>query len=248
MTGWRPAGRALVELYPRGIALLWLAPAVIALVAIPEFLQHVAEIQLGMFDDRESFREHAQDPRRMMFGYAKIAGLVLTMLAAARFWWARGHDARWWDVRSVAWKRLGLGFLLFMLLPSLPGVFNDQFGKPAMRGVSLAMTVLLLPALFLMLAGLYGDRRTSQRAIWRRSWPWAMLTLLLLVAAFLPSQWLHQMNHKWAIGAAVWAVWALMIFDSLLVGLLAGLVGTAFYLGYTAFADGEGQRSGLDAR
>jgi hypothetical protein len=41
------------------------------------------------------------------------------------------------------------------------------------------------------------------------------------------------------LGADPATVWALMIFDSLLVGLLAGLTGTALYLGYAAFARGE---------
>ena len=49
------AGRALVDLYPKGLSLFWLAPAVMGLVVIPEFLQHVVEIRLGMFDSREAF-------------------------------------------------------------------------------------------------------------------------------------------------------------------------------------------------
>jgi ABC-type antimicrobial peptide transport system permease subunit len=44
------------------------------------------------------------------------------------------------------------------------------------------------------------------------------------------------MNHDWALGASPIVVWGLMIFDSLLVGLMAGLTGTALYLGYAGFA------------
>ena len=112
-----------------------------------------------------------------------------------------------------------------------------QIGKSASDTIGLVLTIALLPALFLMLAGLFGDRTTPIRAMWRRSWPWAVLMVLLLVLAFMPAQWLHGMNHKWAFGAHPATVWALMAFDSLLVGLLAGLTGTAFYLGYAAFRD-----------
>ncbi|HEV2043196.1 MAG TPA: hypothetical protein VGR05_00820, partial [Sphingomicrobium sp.] len=56
--------RSIIELYPRGIAMIWVAPLVLALVAVPEFLQHVAEIQLGMFDSRESARAVADHPQR----------------------------------------------------------------------------------------------------------------------------------------------------------------------------------------
>ena len=55
---------SIVALYRRGISMLWVAPAVLALVVVPEFLQHVAEINLGMFDNRESARAAAEDPLR----------------------------------------------------------------------------------------------------------------------------------------------------------------------------------------
>ena len=233
------AWRAALELYPRGFSLFWLAPGLLALVVVPEFAQHVAEIRLGMFDSRDAFRSLAADPARMAFGYAKVAGLMVAMLAAARFWWAREHGARWYDLRQMAWKRLAVGFVLFMIIPSLPGLFNAQIGQPTAQAIAIGLSLILLPTLFLMLAGLFGDRETSARSMWRRSWPWALFTALLAVAAFMPAQWLHGMNHSWALGAHPAAVWALMIFDSLLVGLLAALTGTAFYLGYAAFAEGE---------
>ena len=239
MDAWNRAGRAALELYPRGLKLFWLAPAVVALAVLPEFAQHVAEIRLGMFDSREAFRQLSADPTRMAFGYVKVAGLLLAMFAAARFWWAHEHGERWYDLRRIAWARLGIGFVLFMLVPALPGLFEARIGQPAAQGIGIALSLMLLPALYLMLAGLFGDRETPARAMWRRSWPWALLTALLAVAGFMPAQWLHQLNHTWALGAAPALVWALMIFDSLLVGLLAGLTGTAFYLGYAAFARGE---------
>lgn len=83
---FRSAGRALIHLYPRGVSMIWLAPAALALVVIPEFAQHVVEVRLGMFDSVEAARSIQNDPTRWAFGYVKIAGLVLTFLAAARFW------------------------------------------------------------------------------------------------------------------------------------------------------------------
>ena len=88
--------------------MLWLAPAVLALVVIPEFAQHVVEIRIGMFESAEAARSLQNEPTRWAFGYIKIAGLVLTFLAAARFWWTREHGGRWWDVRDLAWSRLAL--------------------------------------------------------------------------------------------------------------------------------------------
>jgi hypothetical protein len=235
--------RAVLELYPRGLKLFWLAPTALALVVLPELIQHVVEIQLGIYESREAFRAMADDPTRMAFGYAKLAGLFLAFLASARFWWARDHGRQWWDLRTVAWKRLVLGGALFIFIPAIPEFFSQQLGQQLAQGLSVALSLALLPALFLMLAGLFGDRQTSHRAFWKHAWPWALLTALLLVLAFVPRQWLHQMNHLWAMGAPTGLVWALMLFDSALVGLLAGLVGTAFYLGYAAFAASEVRRT-----
>ena len=207
------AGSAAARLYPMGISLLWKAPLVLALVVVPEFLQHVAEIQLGMFASKARAIAVANDPTRWAFGYVKVAGLVLTFLAAARFWAARDNGVAWYRLSDIAWGRFAIGFLLFGLLPALPGLFVVQIGKAAADGIGLVLTILLLPALFLLLAGLFGDRATGIRAMWRRSWPWALLTVLLLVLAFMPAQWLHGMNHKWAFGAHPAVVWALMIFE-----------------------------------
>jgi len=228
--------RSIVDLYPRGISLLWLAPLVLALVVIPEFLQHVAEIQLGMFADRESARAVADHPLRWAFGYAKIAGLVLAFLAAARFWWVRDRDERWWDVRTIAWGRFLTGLLLFGGLPLLGELIEPLAGTTAKDVATWVITFAALPFALLMLAGLFGDRAPSLRQMWTRGWPALMILCVLLPLAFAPAQILHGFNHRWAFGADPALMWALMIFDSLVVGLLAGLTGTALYLGYAAFA------------
>lgn len=61
--------------------------------------------------------------------------------------------------------------------------------------------------------------------------PAAGVLVLLLVVAFAPAQALHMANHKLALGRPEWVVWLLMTFDALWVGLFAGLVGSAMYVG-----------------
>jgi hypothetical protein len=58
--------------------------------------------------------------------------------------------------------------------------------------------------------------------------------LLLLAALFMPLQLLHGANHSWAFGQPLPFVCALMLFDSLLVGLMAGVVGAALFVAYRA--------------
>lgn len=231
----RGARKALIDLYPKGVSLLWLAPLVMTLVILPELAQHVVEVRLGMFDSREAFIALQADPTRMAFGYVKIAGLVLTMLASARFWAARSAGRFWYDVRDIAWKRLALGLLVFGGIPAIPELALNQLGRPATDALGIGLSILLLPMLFVMLAGVFGDRDTPLRDIVVRGWPWLILTAILLVAGFVPASWLHSMNHQWALGAGPVLLWALMIFDSILVGLIGALVGTALWLGYDGF-------------
>ncbi len=228
--------RSVIDLYPRGVALFWLAPAVLALVVVPEFIQHVAEIELGMFGKGESARAVADDPLRWAFGYVKIAGLVLTFLAAARFWWVRASEQRWWDLRTVAWGRFLAGLLLFGALPLLGELIEPVAGTTAKDIATWLITFATLPFLLLMLAGLFGDRQTTLRQMWTGGWPALLMLCVLVPLAFAPAQILHGFNHRWAFGAEPVLVWVLMIFDSLVVGLLAALTGTALFLGYAAFA------------
>jgi len=233
--GLRRILRMPLDLFSMGISMLWLAPAVLAIVAVPEFIQHVVEIRLGMFESDAAFRASQLDQTRMVFGFAKIAGLLLTFLAAARFWWTRRHGGRWWDVRQISWPRFLLGAALFFGVGSAPELLNGVISKPAYQIVGAVWTILLLPALFLMLAGLFADRATPFATLWLRAWPWLALIAALVVLGYAPASWLHLQNHLWASGAAEPLIWALMVWDSLVVGLLAGLTGTALFLGYEAF-------------
>ena len=93
---------AIGDYLTRSVSLFWIGPAVVALVVVPEFAQHVAEIHIGMFDSAAAAKLAGNDPLRWAFGYAKIAGLVLTFIASARFWWCRAYGGRWYDIRRLA--------------------------------------------------------------------------------------------------------------------------------------------------
>ncbi len=228
-------GRAFVDLLRHGFSLFWIAPLVVAIPVLPELIQHIAEIQLGMFESREAFAALAQDPTRWAFGYAKLAGLAVGFFAAARFLWCAAHGGRWYDLRQIAWGRFVGGFILFMLIGSLGQIAGMATGKTMHEAVDWVMSLVSLPALFLTLAGLFGDRTTTVQAMIRYCWPFVLLLVVLAAAGFAPLQALHSMNHEWAFGAHPAIVWALMIFDSLVVGGLATMVGAAMFIGYDRF-------------
>lgn len=221
--------RALGALYRDGFRLLWLAPLVPLLAILPEFAQHVAEVRLGMFDSREAFAALAMDPARWAFGYAKIAGLVLAMLAAARFHGDPAH--RWWDLRGVLWKRFAIALALNAAVALPIEAARGRVGEGAFLTVQAVVTVATLPLILYLFAALIGNRTMTLRAALTSGWRRLPLLALLLVAAFVPAQAVHQLNHTLALGRPDALVWALMVWDALLVGLLACWVGTAMAMG-----------------
>lgn len=212
----------------------WLAPLIPLLVVVPEALQHIAEIRIGMFEGKAQAMAVANDPRRMIWGYLKIAGLVLAILAALRFWPAQGSTRRWWDPRGVAWASVGVGLGLIGLT-IVPGLMVEAWlgsgAETAAAWIDGVLTVASLPLFVLLVAGLRGDRSASLAEVYRLGWLPALRGFLFAAVLWMPLQWLHTVNHRWAMGAADWQVWALMAFDSLVVGLLAVTAGTAIHHG-----------------
>lgn len=226
---------SLIEQYRKSFALFIVGPMVLALIIIPEFAQHVVEIQIGMFDSKAAAKALGNDPTRWAFGYVKLAGLALTFFAAARFWWTREHGGVWWDLRQMHWPNFLIGVALFVGIGMLAEPFKAYVPETLFMLLQIFFSLLSLPMLFYALSGLFGDRTVTIKQVITRSWAYLPLLLLLLVAGFAPAQILHGLNHSWALGQHPALVWALMIFDTLVVGLLASLVGAAMYVAYAAF-------------
>lgn len=226
--------RYLKLLYSRGFALFRLAPLIVAFVVIPEFLQHVVEIRIGMFEGGEGARALANGQLRWSFGYAKLAGLLITMFGAARFWAARERGGTWWRLGNVAWAPLVIASVVFLFAPLLPKLARKYVPEWAYQVAYYGVSIAVLPLLVAMLAALFGDRRVGPLAGYWRDWRWVPLTFVLLIAAYLPPGAVHYGLHWLAMGASTPLVWALMTLDALVVGLLASLVGAAMHLSYSA--------------
>jgi len=230
----RFVGRQLRELYRRGFALFLLAPVIVAIAALPELVQHGAEIHLGMFEGIERARALANDPLRWAFGFAKLAGLLVAMLAAARFWGVRAQGHDWWRIGDIAWIRLLVTMALFLFLPTPVDLLRGHGPDALYWTAYTVLSIAVLPLIFSIMGALFGDRRFSLIASIRIGWRWLPLLVLLLVAAYLPVVAAHYGLNYLARGLALPLVWGLMVLDSLVVGLLASVTGAAFALAYEA--------------
>lgn len=226
---------------------IWLLAPIIPLIAIlPEFAQHVAEIRMGMFDSPEAARALSNDPVRWTFGYVKLAGYGIAILATIRFWAARRQGLDWWSGKGIAWRVLAIGLGLNILVGIAGYAIEQAFagaGELVVQGISVAWALATLPVLVLLVAGLVGDSNANLVAVYRNGWAAALRIVLFSAIALAPLMWLHSQNHHWAMGAPAAAVWAVMVFDSFLVGLLACSWGTAIHHGYRKLDEPVGEAS-----
>ncbi len=235
MNRLRGALAAIVATLRDGPRLFWLAPLIPAFAILPEFVQHVAEIKLGMFAGPAAFKALANDPTRWAFGYVKIAGLFVTIFAAARYWSVAGGDPRWWDLRTIAWRPflIGLAINLATSVPLL--LLKDAVSATTLTLLNALVSIATIPVLVYMLGGLLGDQTVRLREVYRSGWLRAVLMALLFFASLMLPQVVHRFDHTLAMGASSPAVWALMVWDALLVGLMASWAGTGLATGYRAF-------------
>lgn len=232
--------RAVLATYRKGGQAFQLAPALVLLAVLPQFAQHAYEINSGMFASKEAFRALQMEPTRWVFGYAKMAGLIAAMLLIARFW-----------ATGSAWRALLIPPRDLVRLALLMGVtfaveyLLNALGKavPVLSWPTTGLNLYAQLALFLLLvAALLGDRTLSVRQAFTQRWAANLFILLLLVAAFTPAALLHKATHVSAFGAAEPVVWGIMLFDSLVVGLLAALLGAAVSVGYETAPSWRGWR------
>ena len=233
MSWLRGLGEALLATFRDGTRLLWLAPLIAMLAGLTEFAQHLGEIKLGMFASPEAFKALQNDPLRWNFGYAKIAGLFLTIFAAARYWsLPEGTRHRWWDPRTVAWRPFLIGVALNGAVSAVAYLFKLALSASAFEAVNIALSLATLPLLVYLFGGLFGDRAVRLAEVYRTGWLRAPAMALCFFAAMGPAQLVHRFNHTAAMGAPEAVVWALMVWDTLLVALMACWAGTGLAAGY----------------
>ena len=228
-SGIAAVGRSLRELVigtARDTLRLWrIAIWIPLLVVIPEFIQHVVEIKLGMFDSREAFKALNADPQRMLFGYLKLAGLLSAYIAAAGFWSRRsGHKVRW----AAAGIALMLNLIPFALLLPIEGRVSAQVWTT----INIVVSIASLPLLVLLLGALFGDPEMTLGNAYRRGWGKAVRIALLVPLGWFPLSLIHHYDHLFALGQPQGIIWGLMVWDAVVVGLLACWAGTALHHGY----------------
>lgn len=219
-----------------GAAGLWLG------VAMIELLQHLVEWKLGMFTRGDGIEPGFEAQMRAGFGYFKVVALFVCSYLVPRFLYQGG---RWQHVFSsdksllrgiaVAIATLGLSALPSAVLSAIAVWADVMVSDLAWVWVQLLGLLLTIPliAIFPWSVGLIaGDHsmtfRRSVQAM-RRRWFWGFL---LLSCCFVPAVVAHYLLNDLAYGMTLVVAGPILILDSLLVGLIGLLMGTAYWTIY----------------
>jgi hypothetical protein len=246
----------IAEIYSRIPGALRGMPYAVAIPVIAELAQHAAEIQLGMYG-AGGLATAAVAPLRMLFGLIKILCLLLFLLFAVRWWAFEGNVRRAVSPGILFFKGVGLFMLIEFggeSLMSLMGKHLALLAGPTMpEPARIAITVLPILlwwfAITLLLPWFIGmivedknmNPRRSVTAIGRR----ILSTFGLLLAGVLPAMILHYAISYVAMGRAPALVWALLVLDVVVVGLLALSLASTYFTIYRRAADRSlGGRSG----
>lgn len=217
----------------------WLLPLLFLIPCIVEMAQHVVELRAGMYDSLAGAKAAANDPTRMTYGFAKVMALALPT-----YWFVRlmafADPAR---AARPELPAIGLWLVVFALSLAQQGytLFGApvgqvlglsgqaaQFAGPFLSGVWAIVSIYLTAC---VVAWTLGNRAIGPLrsfsimtgSFWR--------AVGYMVACILPLMALHYALGYLAIALTPsWLDWPVLIFDALVVGLLACTMAGSSYI------------------
>jgi hypothetical protein len=239
--------QGVAEIYSRAFGLARAVPWIVALVFAGEFLQHVAEIRLGMYRGSGELAGDAASIR-LAFGAVKILCIVLALLFALRWWRFEGDSRRGARPTLALLKGLALFILVDLGAETLAegiAVAISRLAGPLPAAWHLAVALgpiaawtMLATYLYPWFVGLLTEDRTmtlrrSILGISGRYWS----SFGLFVSGWLPAMILHYLLGYAAFGRSDALIWVLMVLDSGLVAMLALLLASADFTLYRRAAE-----------
>ncbi|QKG72239.1 hypothetical protein [Erythrobacter mangrovi] len=221
----------IADIYRSSWAFMLACPLFFAIPMLVEFVQHVVELDAGMYIDRASASVAGQDPLRLQIGFLKTVAILLP-----GYWFARYimFDRDIAKATRFEWPAVGLWFTIFALNVTLTAwsMFGPSLAELTGLEGEAAQIVSAIVGIPFQVIGIY---LTAWGVAWAlgnvRVGPIRSIgimhgsfwyTIALTVAGIVPLMALH-----YGFGyAAIWWLpapldWLAMILDSALVGLLA---------------------------
>ncbi|GAA4022120.1 hypothetical protein GCM10022280_23430 [Sphingomonas swuensis] len=222
--------RDVRDIYGSAWAFALACPLLFLVPVLFEFAQHVIEVRIGLYQSADMARALENDGARMMAGYWKTLAISLPSYWMYRYV-ASGRDAAF--ARRPDGRALLLWAALFVPLVALMqwlALFGPPLGSVIGLNGSAESWAKGLLTLFQTVVGIYltawlvawslgnaaiGPLRSvaiMNGSFWR--------TVALIIAGVVPLMALHY-GGLFAIGRPEPLVWAIMVFDAIVVGFLS---------------------------
>lgn len=228
-------GQAYAASWRGSLAFLAACPLLALVPVALELLQHIVEVQRGMFDSLAAAKAADSDPIRLAFGLVKVVGLVLPGYWVARFLaWRDPARARQAD--PVAIRRFAPVVAYQVALAAVELLAMPRTGSWLLVQFVLGEIVGALLLAWAVAAAL-GDAMTGPAASARLMAPRLVSTILLTLAAILPLMVPHYALGALAIVGPAPLRWPVLVADSLLVGWLAALMTAAGFFAVRRVAE-----------
>jgi len=215
-----------------------LLPIAFLIPALVEFAQHVVEMNAGMYQGGAAAKLAANDPMRMIFGYAKTVAITIPGYWFVRWLAFRDH------AKAIRIELPAIGLWLVLFAMNAITFAMNIFGPPL--GTLLGLAGPLGESAGPILNGLWSLLGIYLTA-WAVAWPLGNRTIgpLCSVQVMAGSFWrtvaylllctLPLMGAHYALGylailaAPDWLDWPILVLDSLVVaGLACTMVGASY--------------------
>ena len=138
-------GKGIAFAHKEALAFLVACPLIALIPFVVEMIQHIAEMQIGMYDSLEAAQAVASDPLRMGMGYIKTVAISFMGYPIIRFI-AGGRDAAAArEIDAVAIRLIVPVLLLDAVLAALSIYVLP--GLPVLSGIMTAVSLLAGPLL-----------------------------------------------------------------------------------------------------
>lgn len=222
--------RDVRDIYGSAWAFALACPLLFLIPVVVEFAQHIVEIRIGLYDSIEGAKAAEHHGSRTIFGFWKTLAISLPTYWLYRYV-VSGRDAayaRTLEPRAVMlWLAIFLPVVvgmngLSLFGPSLPGLFGLE-GRAATTlkvASGLLQTAIGICLTAWFVAWSQGNAAIGPRESFRIMRGFFWRTVALVLAGTIPLMVLHY-GSLVAIGQPEALVWAIMAFDSVVVGFLA---------------------------
>jgi hypothetical protein len=236
---------AFRDVHRSSLAFAAALPLVFAIPLVAEFIQHVVEMQIGMYDGVEGAKAADKDPARLWFGFAKVVALNVVGYFVIRWLHSGGNRAFALAFPRKAVTLFGLVLALSLFLAWL-SLFVWTEGYMGMGFFVFSLIFMPLIVRFVVAAPL-GILVTPLESI-RVMASDALFAIVFSIAAILPLMVVH-----YALGIGAIFIdgdglrWTLLVVDSFVTALLGIVMVAAQHTIATRPAPIEGAAAGTSA-